>query len=114
MVKTEDELDLVVDLFEKVTDKKTAYRHVERCDGCDAQCPDPSVLQGLESGTHFLPFPDYRDALASPLSPDTFAAFVVPLQIPPPPQCSVMPSLSPRTGKSGGHRVIPAPRVRIS
>lgn len=119
VVMTEDELELVMGLFEKVTNEKTAYlHHVSRRDECGPQIAHYLDLQGLESGGHFPPFSDYQDTFASPLPPDTFAAFVVPSWIPPPPQMLryaklVYPYWKERRIERGGHRVIPALNVSM-
>lgn len=119
VVMTEDEFELVMGLFEKVTHEKTAYlHHVSRRDDGDAQSPDRIRSQGLESGGHFPPFSDYQDTFGSPLPPDTFAAFAVPAWISPPAQMIryaklIYPYWKERRIERGGHRVIPALNVRM-
>ncbi|KAH7923575.1 hypothetical protein BV22DRAFT_1015104 [Leucogyrophana mollusca] len=92
---TEDEFELVMGIFEKVTHEKTEFLH-----------------HGLESGMAFPPFTDYQDTFSSPLAPSTFATFTVPSWIPPPAQLlrlarSIYPHWRERRQERGGHRIIP-------
>ncbi|KAI0057206.1 hypothetical protein BV25DRAFT_1812676 [Artomyces pyxidatus] len=92
---SEDEFELVMGLFEKVTHEKTEFLH-----------------HGLEQGAPFPPFTDYQDTFASPLGPDTFAAFAVPSWIPSPAVMLrfakvIYPYWKERRIERGGHRIIP-------
>ncbi|KAG6862228.1 hypothetical protein C0995_002159 [Termitomyces sp. Mi166 len=92
---SEDEFELVMGLFEKVTHDKTEYLH-----------------HGLENGMAFPAFSEYQDTFSSPLSPATFASFSVPHWIPTP---SYLVSIArivyqywrERRTERGGHRIIP-------
>ncbi|TFY75117.1 hypothetical protein EWM64_g8894, partial [Hericium alpestre] len=92
---SEDELELVMGLFEKVTHEKTEFLH-----------------HGLESGAPFPPFSDYQDTFAAPLPADTFAAYSVPSWVPAPSQMLrfakvVYPYWKERRIERKGHRIIP-------
>ncbi|KAJ7623472.1 enhancer of polycomb-like-domain-containing protein [Roridomyces roridus] len=91
---TEDELELVMGLFEKVTHEKTEHLHLS--------------LEGMD----FPPFSDYQDTFAAPLVPTDFAAFAVPSWIPHPPALTriaraVYPHWKERRLEREGHRIIP-------
>ncbi|KZT21983.1 hypothetical protein NEOLEDRAFT_1072458 [Neolentinus lepideus HHB14362 ss-1] len=94
---TEDEFELVMGIFEKVTHDKTEYLH-----------------HGLEQGgMSFPPFSDYQDTFATKLSPSLFATFVVPDWVPEPAQLLrlakvIYPYWRDRRLERGGHRIIPA------
>ncbi|KAI0280469.1 hypothetical protein BGY98DRAFT_1095464 [Russula aff. rugulosa BPL654] len=95
IVISEDEFELVMGLFEKVTHEKTEFLH-----------------HGLEQGSPFPPFSDYQDTFSSLLRPDTFAAFIVPSWIPQPPQLlrfakAIYPYWKERRVERVGHRIIP-------
>ncbi|KAF8495934.1 enhancer of polycomb-like-domain-containing protein [Russula emetica] len=95
IVISEDEFELVMGLFEKVTHEKTEFLH-----------------HGLEQGSPFPPFSDYQETFSSLLRPDTFAAFIVPSWIPQPPQLlrfakAIYPYWKERRVERGGHRIIP-------
>lgn len=92
---TEDEFELVMGLFEKVTHDKTPFLHT-----------------GLDSGMSFPPFSDYQDVFSSPLLPSMFAAFAVPPWIPQPFHLlriakGIYPYWRERRIERGGHRIIP-------
>ncbi|KAI9463887.1 enhancer of polycomb-like-domain-containing protein [Boletus coccyginus] len=92
---TEDEFELVMGMFEKITHDKTEFLH-----------------HGLESGMPFPPFSDYQDIFSSPLPPCVFASFIVPVWIPPPAQLlrlakAIYPYWRERRIERGGHRIIP-------
>ncbi|KAJ7089681.1 enhancer of polycomb-like-domain-containing protein [Mycena belliarum] len=91
---SEDEFELVVGLFEKVTHEKTEHLHLSL------------------SGMPFPPFSDYHDTFAAPLVPSDFAAFSVPTWIPPPSTLvrmarAVYPYWKERRLEREGHRIIP-------
>ncbi|GBE89019.1 Enhancer of polycomb-like protein [Sparassis crispa] len=95
VVMTEDEFELVMALFEKVTHEKTEFLH-----------------HGLEQGGPFPPFSDYQETFGSPLTPVMFALFAVPDWIPPPAQLFrfarvVYPYWRERRSERRGHRIIP-------
>ncbi|TFY53253.1 hypothetical protein EVG20_g10201, partial [Dentipellis fragilis] len=92
---SEDEFELVMGLFEKVTHQKTEFLH-----------------HGLEQGAPFPPFSDYQDTFANSLPVDTFAAFAVPAWVPTPPQMlrfakAVYPYWRERRIERQGHAIIP-------
>ncbi|KAI8986868.1 enhancer of polycomb-like-domain-containing protein [Trametes punicea] len=92
---TEDEFELVMAIFEKVTHEKTEFLH-----------------HGLEQGAPFPPFSDYQETFASPLKPEMFAVFQVPDWVPTPQQMLryarvVYPYWRERRLERGGHRIIP-------
>ncbi|KAJ7133035.1 hypothetical protein C8R46DRAFT_1140417, partial [Mycena filopes] len=94
VVINEDEFELVVGLFEKVTHEKTEHLHLS--------------LEGMA----FPPFSDYQETFAAPLIQADFAAFVVPSWIPPPSALlriarAVYPHWRERRLERGGHRIIP-------
>ncbi|KAH9935624.1 uncharacterized protein B0H18DRAFT_976555 [Fomitopsis serialis] len=62
---SEDEFELVMAIFEKVTHEKTEFLH-----------------HGLEQGTPFPPFNDYQDTFAEELNPSMFALYSVPDWVP--------------------------------
>ncbi|KAI0047478.1 hypothetical protein FA95DRAFT_1518958 [Auriscalpium vulgare] len=95
VVISEDEFELVMGLFEKITHEKTEFLH-----------------HGLEQGAPFPPFSDYHDTFAAPLSPDTFTSFAVPAWISPPLALirsakAVYPYWKERRIERNGHRIIP-------
>ncbi|KAF9221104.1 hypothetical protein BS17DRAFT_797325 [Gyrodon lividus] len=92
---TEDEFELVMGIFEKVTHDKTEFLH-----------------HGLESGMAFPPFTDYQDVFSSPLPLSMFATFTVPSWIPAPAQLfrlakAIYPYWRERRIERSGHRIIP-------
>ncbi|KDQ53289.1 hypothetical protein JAAARDRAFT_137127 [Jaapia argillacea MUCL 33604] len=92
---TEDQFELVMGIFEKVTHDKTEYLH-----------------HGLEQGMAFPPFSDYQETFSSPLPPPFFAAFAVPQWTPPPQNLlslakAIYPYWKERRLERGGHRIIP-------
>ncbi|KAF8804069.1 hypothetical protein BYT27DRAFT_7108485 [Phlegmacium glaucopus] len=96
VVLSEDEFELVMGVFEKVTHERTEYLH-----------------HGLETGMEFPAFADYQDVFSTPLTPATFATCVVPLWIPAPAALlriarAVYPHWKDRRIERGGYRIIPA------
>lgn len=92
---TEDEFELVMGIFEKVTHDRTEFLH-----------------HGLESGMAFPPFTDYQEAFSSPLPPSMFATYTVPTWIPQPAQLQrlakvIYPYWRDRRVERKGHRIIP-------
>ncbi|KAL4080474.1 enhancer of polycomb-like-domain-containing protein [Scleroderma citrinum] len=92
---SEDEFELVMGIFEKVTHDKTPFLHT-----------------GLESCMSFPPFSDYQDVFSCPPPPSMFAAFAVPTWIPLPAQLLrlakiIYPHWRERRTERGGHRIIP-------
>ncbi|KIK61927.1 hypothetical protein GYMLUDRAFT_559643 [Collybiopsis luxurians FD-317 M1] len=66
IIMNEDEFELVMGLFEKITQEKTEFLH-----------------HSLESDQmHFPEFSEYQEVLSAPLSPSTFAAFSPPSWLP--------------------------------
>ncbi|KAH7904491.1 hypothetical protein BJ138DRAFT_1237334 [Hygrophoropsis aurantiaca] len=91
----EDEFELVMGIFEKITHEKTEFLH-----------------HGLESGMSFPPFSDYQDIFSGPLPSSMFATFTVPAWIPPPAQLlrlarTIYPYWREHRQETGGHRIIP-------
>ncbi|KAG1850825.1 enhancer of polycomb-like-domain-containing protein [Suillus subalutaceus] len=92
---TEDEFELVMGIFEKVTHDTTEFLH-----------------HGLESGMAFPPFTDYQEAFSSPLPSSMFATFTVPTWIPQPALLLrlakvIYPYWRDRRIERKGHRIIP-------
>jgi enhancer of polycomb-like protein len=95
LVISENEFELVMGLFEKVTHEKTEFLH-----------------HGFEQGVPFPPFSDYQETLSMPLPPATFATFTVPVWVPTPSQLTriariIYPYWRERRTERGGHRIIP-------
>ncbi|KAF8070202.1 enhancer of polycomb-like-domain-containing protein [Lyophyllum atratum] len=94
-VISEDEFELVMGLFEKMTHEKTEYLH-----------------HGLETGMAFPTFSEYQDTFSFPLSPATFASYSVPKWIPVAGDLVriarvIYPYWKDRRIERGGHRIIP-------
>ncbi|KAF7370853.1 Enhancer of polycomb-like protein [Mycena sanguinolenta] len=94
VVISEDEFELAMGLFEKVTHEKTEHLHLSL------------------GGMPFPSFADYQDTFSSPLVPSDFAAFAVPSWIPPPSTLlrigrAVYPHWKERRVEREGHRIIP-------
>ncbi|TFK21706.1 hypothetical protein FA15DRAFT_597418 [Coprinopsis marcescibilis] len=92
---SEDEFELVMGLFEKITHEKTEFLH-----------------HSLETGMPFPAFTDYQDVFSSPLTPATFASYTVPTWIPQPQKLlriarTVYPYWKERRIERAGHRIIP-------
>ncbi|KAK2462409.1 hypothetical protein APHAL10511_005715 [Amanita phalloides] len=92
---TEDEFELVMGLFEKVTHERTEFLH-----------------HGLENGMPFPPFSDYQDNFSSPLPAPTFSNYTVPSWIPQSQNLVriakvVYAHWKERRIERGGHRIIP-------
>lgn len=114
---TEDEFELVMAIFEKVTYEKTEFLHHvgAACSKRSGDCL--TFMQGLEQGAPFPPFSDYQDTFAAPLQPDMFAVYAVPSWVPQPPQMLrysriIYPYWRERRLERGGHRIIPVVNVR--
>ncbi|KAG6812507.1 hypothetical protein H0H92_002506 [Tricholoma furcatifolium] len=95
LVITEDELELVMGLYEKVTHEKTEYLH-----------------HGLENGMTFPSFQEYQESFSNPLPAPTFESYTVPSWIPPPQRLlalarTIYPYWKERRLERGGHRIIP-------
>ncbi|KAF9483666.1 hypothetical protein BDN70DRAFT_799389 [Pholiota conissans] len=95
VVITEDEFELVMGIFEKVTHERTEYLH-----------------HGLETGMDFPAFAEYQDVFSAPLMPPMFATYTVPTWIPNPQNLlkiakAVYPYWKERRIERGGHRIIP-------
>ncbi|KAG6907559.1 hypothetical protein DXG01_008441 [Tephrocybe rancida] len=95
LIITEDEFELVMGLYEKVTHEKTEYLH-----------------HGLENGMSFPSFQEYQDTFSSPLPAPTFETFSQPSWIPTPQSLvriarTIYPYWSERRLERGGHRIIP-------
>ncbi|KAF9445195.1 hypothetical protein P691DRAFT_676156 [Macrolepiota fuliginosa MF-IS2] len=96
IVISEDEFELVMGIYEKVTHEKYEYLH-----------------HGLENGMSFPAFTDYQDAFFAELPPSTFATFTIPSWLPKPPQLlriarTVYPYWKERRQERAGHRIIPS------
>ncbi|KAF5385750.1 hypothetical protein D9615_002489 [Tricholomella constricta] len=92
---SEDEFELVMGVFEKVTHEKTEYLH-----------------HSLETGMTFPAFSDYQDTFSSPLPPSTFTSYSVPAWTPPPGHLlriarTIYPYWKERRIERGGHTIIP-------
>ncbi|CAL1709115.1 unnamed protein product [Somion occarium] len=93
---SEDEFELVMAIFEKVTHEKTEFLH-----------------HGLEQGSAFPPFTDYQDVFMAELPPDMFALYQVPSWKPEPDKLTriakvVYPYWRERRLERGGHPIIPS------
>lgn len=93
---TEDEFELVMGLFEKITHDKTEFLH-----------------HSLETGMPFPAFSDYQDVFSAPLTPAMFAAYSIPSWIPQPQQLlrlarTIYPYWRERRIERAGHRIIPS------
>ncbi|KAJ4482392.1 enhancer of polycomb-like-domain-containing protein [Lentinula aciculospora] len=94
---SEDELELVMGLFEKITQEKTEFLH-----------------HSLESGQmHFPEFSEYQEVLSLPLPPATFASYSPPKWLPQPPHLLqlarvIYPYWKERCLERAGRRIIPA------
>ena len=100
-VMSEDEFELVMAVFEKVTHDKTEYLH-----------------QALESDptTPFPSFSDYQETFSAPLSSSMFADFITPSWLPAPAHLLrlarvVYPHWLERRVEARGKRIIPAVNV---
>jgi enhancer of polycomb-like protein len=113
---SEDDFELVMGLFEKVTHEKTEYlHHVGVIPRLYATIIDYRH-QSLETGMAFPAFSEYQDTFSSPLTPTTFAAYTVPSSIPSPAQLLriarvVYPHWKERRIERGGLRIIPTLNV---
>ena len=113
----EDEFELVMAIFEKVTHEKTEFLHHV----CPIVCLEYLfvlilVLQGLEQGSPFPPFSDYQDTFANALPPTMFALYTVPSWIPEATPVLrfakvVYPYWRERRMERGGHPIIPVVNV---
>ena len=116
---SEDEFELVMALYEKVTHERTEYlHHVSRLfwSLCYIKVSDLCDYQGLETGMEFPAFADYQDVFSSPLAPTVFASYIPPSWIPEPQALlriakAVYPHWKDRRVDRGGHRIIPTLNV---
>ncbi|KAG6837096.1 hypothetical protein H0H93_014989, partial [Arthromyces matolae] len=95
LIISEDEFELVMGLYEKVTHEKTEYLH-----------------HGLENGMTFPSFQEYQETFSTALPPPTFESFTVPSWIPSPSRLTqiarvIYPYWKERRLERGGHRIIP-------
>ncbi|KAF5320088.1 hypothetical protein D9611_010314 [Ephemerocybe angulata] len=95
VVISEDEFELVMGLFEKVTHEKTEFLH-----------------HSLETGMPFPAFTEYQDVFSNPLTPAMFANHTVPTWIPQSQQLlriarTVYSYWKERRIERAGHRIIP-------
>ncbi|KAI0315040.1 enhancer of polycomb-like-domain-containing protein [Amylostereum chailletii] len=92
---SEDEFELVMGIFEKVTQERTPFLH-----------------HGLENNVPFPTLSDYQETFATELPPSMFATFVVPASVPVPSQMLRYAKIiylhwKERRLERQGHRVIP-------
>ncbi|KAH9475176.1 Enhancer of polycomb-like protein 1 [Psilocybe cubensis] len=95
VVISEDEFELVMGIFEKVTHEKTEYLH-----------------HSLETGMEFPAFSEYQDVFSATLPVTMFATYSVPSWIPTPQALlksarAIYPYWKERRLERGGHRIIP-------
>ncbi|PPQ93891.1 hypothetical protein CVT25_007804 [Psilocybe cyanescens] len=95
VVISEDEFELVMGIFEKVTHEKTEYLH-----------------HSLETGMEFPAFSEYQDVFSTTLPVTIFATYTVPSWIPSPQALlksarAIYPYWKERRLERGGHRIIP-------
>ena len=84
IIISEDEFELVMGLFEKVTHKKAEFLHICYCITCNRTFDINDLYsKDLKQGSPFPLFSEYQDAFSNKLSPDMFAAFAVLSWIPP-------------------------------
>lgn len=112
----EDEFELAMAIFEKITHEKTEFLHHVSAPFMAGFGTPPTSQQGLEQGAPFPPFSDYQDIFALPLHPNMFAVYSVPSWIPPPPQMAryariIYPYWRERRQERDGHRIIPIVNV---
>ncbi|TFK92974.1 hypothetical protein K466DRAFT_658885 [Polyporus arcularius HHB13444] len=112
VLMTEDEFELVMAIFEKVTHEKTEFLHHVSATSQRDLCLVSTRRQGIEQGAPFPPFSDYQDTFANHLQPDMFAVYSVPEWVPQPPQMYryarlIYPYWRERRLERGGHRIIP-------
>ena len=113
---TEDEFELVMAIFEKVTHEKTEFLHHVSLQGGQQLDVSFTLSQGLEQGAPFPPFSDYQDTFAAPLPAEMFAMYSLPSWIPPAQQMLrysriIYPYWRERRQDRGGHRIIPTVNV---
>jgi enhancer of polycomb-like protein len=114
---SEDEFELIMGIFEKVTHDKTPFlHHVCRASGVLLELLCLCRIQGHNEGSPFPPFSDYQETFATPLAPSMFAVFVVPTWVPQPAHMLRLAKMmysywKERRTDRGGHRVIPALNV---
>ncbi|KAL0575466.1 Enhancer of polycomb-like protein 1 [Marasmius crinis-equi] len=92
---SQDEFELVMGLYEKMTHEKTEFLH-----------------HSLETGMAFPPFNDYQDTFSLPLSPSMFTSFTLPSWLPSSAQLTriaraVYSHWKERRLERGGHTIIP-------
>ncbi|KAJ8088802.1 Enhancer of polycomb-like protein 1 [Marasmius tenuissimus] len=92
---TEDQFELVMGLFEKVTHEKTEF-----------------LYHSLETGMDFPPFVDYQDTFSSSLSSSIFASHKAPSWLPSPTDLlqmakTIYPYWKERRLERSGHSIIP-------
>ncbi|KAG6856960.1 hypothetical protein H0H87_011630 [Tephrocybe sp. NHM501043] len=95
LIITEDEFELVMGLYEKVTHEKTEYLH-----------------HGLENGMTFPSFQEYQETFSTTLPAHTFESYSLPSWIPPSQSLlriarTIYPYWKERRLERGGHRIIP-------
>jgi enhancer of polycomb-like protein len=115
---TEDEFELIMGVFERITHDKTEHLHLVHSFALHTFIlPVLTVMQSLETGMDFPAFvPDYEDAFSHDLPISLFAAFSVPSWVPPPASLlklarAVYPHWKERRLERGGHRISPALNV---
>jgi len=119
VVISEDEFELVMGVFEKVTHDRTEYlHHVSSLPSCSMSTFIKSY-QGLETGMDFPAFSDYQDVFSSALPSNMFATYTVPSWIPAPPALlkiakAIYPYWKERRIERGGHRIIPTLNVSFT
>lgn len=95
IVISEDEFELVIGVFEKVTHERTEYLH-----------------HGLQTGMDFPAFSEYQDVFSATLPVSMFANYTIPTWIPAPAALlkvakAVYPYWKERRLERDGHRIIP-------
>ena len=118
IVISEDEFELVMGVFEKVTHDRTEYLHhvcVESSSGHTFQLIN-CQSQGLQTGMDFPAFSEYHDIFSSPLPSSMFATFAPPSWILAPAVLlkmarAVYPHWKQRRLERDGYRIIPALNV---
>lgn len=112
IVISEDEFELVMGIYEKVTNEKYEFLHHASFSALHYNLW-LTLIQGWENGMSFPAFSDYQDTFSSDLPALMFATFVVPSWVPKPPQLlriarAIYPYWKERRVERDGHRIIPS------
>ena len=113
---SEDDFELMMGLFEKLTHDKTPFLHVVSRSWVPQRrdCISDGAIQSFQQqqGNCIPPFSDYNDDFANELSTNHFVGFLRPANLPPPPTLvrmakAIYPHWRERRIEREGHRIIP-------